>query len=201
MKGATGGPGDVETGRKRMVKANGHSTAAEVKRRARKIRLLAFDVDGVLTDGRVTFTSHGEEVKSFDIKDGHALKLAGRHGIAVAFITGRESIMVDRRAAELGVTLVFQGAKDKATSLRLLLSQTGLSADEVAYMGDDLVDLPVMRRVGLACAVSDAVPEVLERAHWVSKAQGGRGAARELVAMVMEAQGLWDQVLEHYQGL
>jgi 3-deoxy-D-manno-octulosonate 8-phosphate phosphatase (KDO 8-P phosphatase) len=175
------------------------SPSDDLLARARAVRLVAFDVDGVLTDGRVTFSSTGEEMKSFDIKDGHAIKMAGRAGLRVAFITGRESAVVERRAAELGVGLVFQGAKDKRAALADLLEDAELSGDEVAYLGDDLVDLPVIARVGLGCAVADAVPEVREAARMVLSAPGGRGAALELLRFILGAQGRWDELVRRYR--
>jgi 3-deoxy-D-manno-octulosonate 8-phosphate phosphatase (KDO 8-P phosphatase) len=167
--------------------------------RARQVRLVAFDVDGVLTDGRVTFSSSGGEMKSFDIKDGHAIKIAQRAGLRIAFITGRESTVVDRRARELGVELVYQGAKDKRQALERLLRDTGMAAAEVAYLGDDLVDLPVLSRVGLGGAVADAVTEVRAAARLVLQAEGGRGAALELVRFILVAQGKWQEVVGRYR--
>ena len=165
---------------------------------ARKIKLIAFDVDGVLTDGSITYLSTGEEIKSFNVRDGHAIKLAFRAGLAVAVITGRESPMVLRRCDELGVELVFQGIKDKREALGAVMERTGLKADEIAYMGDDVVDLPVMRSVGLGCSPSDAAPEVLQRSDLVTRASGGRGAARELVFFILQTQGLLKGLMERY---
>lgn len=165
---------------------------------ARKVRLVAFDVDGVLTDGKVSFTSSGDEIKSFNVRDGHAIKLAQRAGLTVAFITGRTSGIVDIRARELGVKHVFQGRKDKVAALNSILSTLGLEYFQVAYMGDDLVDLPVMLKVGLGCAVADAPSEVRERAAIVFDSPGGRGAARELIVFILKAQDLWDSTLKRY---
>jgi YrbI family 3-deoxy-D-manno-octulosonate 8-phosphate phosphatase len=179
--------------------ANTPSTREDLLARARRVRLVAFDVDGVLTDGKVTFSSTGEEMKSFDIKDGHAIKMAGRGGLRVAFITGRQSAVVDRRAAELGVGLVYQGAKDKRTALADLLEDAEVAADEVAYLGDDVVDLPVIARVGLGCAVADAVPEVREAARMTLAAPGGRGAALELLRFILMAQGRWEELVKRHR--
>jgi len=165
---------------------------------ARRIRLIAFDVDGVLTDGKISYTSAGQEIKSFHVRDGHAIKMAIRAGLEVAVITGRESPMVQRRCEELGITLVFQNSKDKERTLSDLMERTGLAASEIAFMGDDVVDLPVMTSVGLGCAPSDAAPEVLQLADLVTKAPGGCGAARELVFFVFQAQGLLRQIMERY---
>ncbi len=166
--------------------------------RARKIRLIAFDVDGVLTDGKVAWSSSGEEIKSFDIKDGHGMKLAKRAGIIIAFITGRTSSAVQQRADELGVDHVYQGAVDKKAALDSLLAETGLADEEVAFLGDDLIDIPVVQRVGLGCAVSDGVEEVRTRADLVTSAPGGGGAGRELIEFILRAQGLWDDVISKY---
>ncbi|MBN2719869.1 MAG: HAD-IIIA family hydrolase [Proteobacteria bacterium] len=165
---------------------------------AGRIRLIALDVDGVLTDGKITLTSSGEEIKSFHVRDGHAVKLANRAGLTVALITGRESPIVDQRARELGIALVFQGALRKKEALEILLLKTGFSADQIAYMGDDLVDLPVLGAVGLACAPSDADPEVLARVPLITHARGGEGAVREMIQFILSAQGLWEEVMARY---
>jgi len=165
---------------------------------ARKIRLIAFDVDGVLTDGKITYTSSGEEIKSFHVRDGHAIKMAFRAGLDVAVITGRESPMVQRRCDELGIKLVFQNVKEKSLALDEILTHTGRSAREIAYMGDDVVDLPVMLSVGLGCSPSDASPEVRQRSALVTDAPGGVGAARELVFFILQAQGLLDELMARY---
>lgn len=170
----------------------------DLAERARKVRLVAFDVDGVLTDGKVTYSSSGEECKSFDIKDGHAIKMAVRAGLRVAFITGRQSAVVERRAAELSVGLVYQGAKDKRQALAHLLDDAEVSAEEVAYLGDDLVDIPVLARVGLGCAVADAVPEVKRAARMVLESPGGRSAALELLRFILQAQGRWEGLVKPY---
>jgi len=165
---------------------------------AGKIRLIALDVDGVLTDGRITYSSSGDEIKSFNVRDGHAVKLALRAGLVVAIITGRESPIVLRRAEELGIFRVYQGALDKMETLGELLADTGLDPVQTAYMGDDVVDLPVMKAVGLGCAPSDADPEVLARADLVTGASGGKGAVRELITFILSAQGLWEEVMARY---
>ena len=171
---------------------------ARIEEAARKVRLVGFDVDGVLTDGKISITSSGEEIKSFHVRDGHAIKVALRAGLAIAFITGRKSSIVDLRARELGVKHVFQGVKDKIVALDSVLSSLGLEPSQVAFMGDDLVDLPVMLRVGIGCAVADAPPEVRERAAIVFDSPGGSGAARDLIVYILKAQGMWDRTLERY---
>ena len=165
---------------------------------AGKIRLLALDVDGVLTDGRITYSSSGDEIKSFNVRDGHAVKLAIRVGLVIAIITGRESPVVSRRADELGIRLVYQGALDKLKALDELLAETGFETVQTAYMGDDVVDLSVLRIVGFGCAPSDADPEVLARVDMVTSARGGEGAVSELIKYILSAQGLWDPIMAPY---
>ncbi|UCG39168.1 MAG: HAD-IIIA family hydrolase [bacterium] len=179
------------------VKGREHGSG-DLLEAAGKIKLLAFDVDGVLTDGRITYASSGEEIKSFDVRDGHAVKMAFRAGLEVAIITGRESSIVQRRADELGIRLVYQGAKDKGQVLSSLLSRTGLAPHQISYMGDDVVDLPVLQAVGLSAAPADAVPEVVQRVAMVTEAKGGSGAARELILFVLKAQGLYGKIMERY---
>lgn len=176
----------------------GKGSLEKAGEKARDIRLIAFDVDGVLTDGKVIYSSSGDEIKSFDIKDGHAMKLAKRAGISIAFITGRTSGVVQQRADELGVKHVYQDAVDKMAALDSLLSETGLTAKEVAFIGDDLIDIPVIQRVGLGCSVSDGVEEVRTRADLVTSAPGGGGAGRELIEFILKAQSLWDDVISKY---
>ena len=165
---------------------------------AKKIKLIAFDVDGVLTDGKISYTSSGEEFKSFNVRDGHAIKMASRAGLTVAVITGRESPMVKRRCDELGIALLFQGVRDKSLSLADILERTGLASFEIAYMGDDVVDLPVMMSVGLSCCPSDAANEVRQRSSFVTKAPGGNGAARELVFFILQEQDLLEGIMQRY---
>ncbi len=173
-----------------------HSTAA--MKAAAKIKLIAFDVDGVLTDGRISYTSAGDEIKSFNVRDGHAIKLLGRTGIKAAIITGRASPMVDRRAKELGIEMVYQEVRDKNVVLEQIMELTGIPLDAIAYMGDDVVDLHVMKRVGLGCCPADAAEEVLERADMVTVAGGGQGAVRELIMLILKAQGKYDEIMGRY---
>lgn len=171
-----------------------------VQERARRIRLLLFDVDGVLTDGKVLLHADGSESKAFHIKDGAAIVFAQRAGVAVGFLSARTSAATAQRAAQLSVRVLVQGASSKAAALDQILRDTNLQDDDVAYMGDDLLDLPVLARAGLSAAPSDAVAEVREAVDWVSGAGGGRGAARELVELVLGAQGLWETVVAGYAG-
>lgn len=170
----------------------------DLKRRARAVKLIAFDVDGVLTDGRISYTSSGEEIKTFHVRDGHGIKLAIRAGIDIALITGRSSPVVEKRARELGIKHVYQGIKDKLPVLEELLSSLDLYPEEIAYLGDDVVDLPVILRVGLGCAVADAPGEVRDRARMVTESRGGDGAAREMIVFILKAQALWEGLMEKY---
>lgn len=164
----------------------------------RRVRVILFDVDGVLTDGRIILGPGGLEFKFFDARDGHRTRLARRGGLQVFFITGRTSEAVDRRAAELGIDGVYQAVTDKVTVIQEIRRLTGAGPEEMAYMGDDLVDLPVMRRVGLAACPRDAAPEVLEQADVVIDLRGGRGAAGKFIEDILKAQGKWQDVTARY---
>ena len=155
--------------------------------RARRIRLLVLDVDGVLTDGRLYFGADGETLKVFDVRDGAGLVAVQRAGISVAIVSGRNSPAVDRRAAELGIRLVRQGATDKAHELETLAARLGAAREEVACVGDDTPDLPMLRRAGLAIAVADAHAEIIAAADWVTTRKGGRGAVREVCDLLLHA--------------
>ena len=148
--------------------------------RLQTIELLILDVDGVMTDGGIIYDANGVEIKVFNVKDGHGIKMLQRHGIEVAIITGRTSQVVDNRAKELGITLVYQGALKKIESYDDIKRKTGLDDGRIAYVGDDIIDVPVMRRVGFAAAPSDALPEAKRAAHYVTSLGGGRGAVREV---------------------
>ena len=163
--------------------------AADQTRRAGAIRLLALDVDGVLTDGGVTYGSDGQELKTFNIKDGLGIKLLQRAGIRVAIITGRASSCVERRAGELGITDLIQGREDKLTALGELCSIHRLSLEDCAYMGDDLPDLRAIRAAGLGLTVADAAAAVREAADWCSSLPGGRGAVREASEWLLDCRG------------
>jgi 3-deoxy-D-manno-octulosonate 8-phosphate phosphatase (KDO 8-P phosphatase) len=156
--------------------------------RAARLRLMIFDVDGVLTDGRLYFGPQGEALKVFDVRDGLGLKRLHEAGVATAILSARDSPIVAARARELGIAQVLQGQHDKRAGLAVLLAATGLTADQAGFMGDDLPDLPVLQTVGLAATVPEAVPEVRAVAHWIARAGGGRGAVRELAEFVLHAQ-------------
>lgn len=162
------------------------------------IRLLLLDVDGVMTDGRIIYDDQGRELKAFDVKDGHGLKLVQRAGIKVGIITGRQSPVVDQRAVELGIDLVYQGAKDKLVPFREILSRLQLSPRQVAYVGDDLVDLPILLQVGFSATVADAVNDVKSRVDLVTERPGGHGAVREICDFLLKACGRWDEVTQRY---
>ena len=172
---------------------------AEVLARARRVRLMAFDVDGVLTDGVLWYGAQGEAFKAFHTLDGHGLKMLAASGVRIAIISGRDSPAVSRRAGELGVADVLQGVDDKGPVFDELLARLGIAAGEAGYMGDDVVDLPVLGRCGLACAPAQAHERVLQRAHYVSAAAAGRGAAREVCELLMRAQGTFEAALARYE--
>lgn len=166
--------------------------------RLKKIRLIVLDVDGIMTDGRIIFGSDGLEIKSFDVRDGHGIKIAMRCGLHLAMVTGRTSDIVTRRAAELDIARVYQRVWDKRPVMEELLTELSLTAEEVAVMGDDVVDIPLFRRAGAGFTVPEAPAEVLRAAHYVTRHRGGRGAVREVIEMILKAQGKWDHVLVRY---
>lgn len=163
--------------------------------RARRIRVLLFDVDGVLTDGGVYMHADGSESKRFDIKDGAGIVLARRAGLSVGVISARQSSSTLHRARQLGMDPICQGVSDKAATFDELVRTRGWDPLDVAYMGDDVVDLPVLARVGLAACPADAVPEVRAAVHVISSLPGGHGAARSLIEAILRAQGRWDALV------
>ncbi|MBI3896708.1 MAG: HAD hydrolase family protein [Gammaproteobacteria bacterium] len=165
--------------------------------RARRVRLLLLDVDGILTDGRVML-SGDDEYKAFDIKDGHGIVMLQRHNIAVGIITGRTSRVVERRAAELSIAHLHQGCRDKLPVYRQLLTTLGLTPEQTAYAGDDVVDLPILLNAGLAVTVADAHPLVRRHVHWVTPSAGGRGGVRELCEAILHAHGVYDSEMRRY---
>jgi len=173
---------------------------SHILEKATKIRMVVFDVDGVLTDGSLYLTDAGEEIKAFNSRDGHGIKMLKASGIKVAFITGRESRCVDLKAIDLGITLVYQGAKNKLPVFEALLRDHKLDVSCCAYAGDDLIDLPVMLRCGLAITVPAAPALVKKHAHYVTRRQGGRGAVREICEMIMDAQHTLDAQFATYLG-
>jgi 3-deoxy-D-manno-octulosonate 8-phosphate phosphatase (KDO 8-P phosphatase) len=169
-----------------------------LEERLARVDLLLLDVDGVLTDGRVVLDDNGVESKAFDVRDGHGLKLLQRAGVGVGLVTGRRSRVVELRAAELGIDEVHQGVKDKLRVVRQILTRREVAPGQVAYVGDDVVDLPVMLQVGVAVTVADAPNYMRERAHWVTAADGGRGAVREVCEALLRARGCWEKLTARY---
>ncbi len=171
----------------------------DVWQKASRIRLLILDVDGVLTNGCLYYGPRDEMFKVFHVRDGHGIKMAQLGGIEVAFLSGRRSDAAFARAKELGVTRYFEGLRDKVPVLEELCRALNLTPQDVAAVGDELVDLPLFLRVGLAVAVADAVPEVKAAAHWTTLSQGGQGAVREVTDLILKATGAWEKLLAIWQ--
>src|SRR5208283_370192 len=167
---------------------------------AGNIRLLILDVDGVLTDGSIILDNEGNEFKAFHVRDGHGLKMLSRTGIQIALITGRHSKVVERRAHELGITEVYQRCFKKIVAYEQLLQKFKVTDSEVAYIGDDIVDLPVLKKVGLPVAVADAVDETKDVAQFITQNRGGRGAVREVCDLILRAKGKWKELLDEYDN-
>jgi len=176
------------------------TTGLTIDERAQRIRLLLFDVDGVLTDGVIVMHADGSESKGFHIKDGAAIVWAQRAGVPVGLLSARASGATTHRAAQLAIRIVQQGVTSKLSAFEQILKSSGLAEEAVSYMGDDLLDLPVLDRAGLAAAPADAAREVRQAVHWVSAARGGRGAVRELIELVLRAQGRWDGIVAEHSG-
>lgn len=171
----------------------------DVWQRASRVRLLILDVDGVLTDGSLYFGPKEELFKVFNVLDGHGIKMAQQGGLEVVFLSGRHSDAAFVRAKELGVTRYFEGSRDKVAVMEELCHTLRLTPEEVAAVGDELVDLPLFHRVGLAVAVADAVPEAKAAAHWVTEKPGGKGAVREVTDLLLKATGAWEDLLAKWQ--
>lgn len=170
----------------------------DARQRAARVKLMAFDIDGVMTDGGLTYTDDGRELKTFNVMDGLGLKLMQKAGVELAIVTGRTSGVVAARAADLGITHVYQGVADKRAAVAGLMEKLGLHWPDVAFMGDDLIDLPAMTHCGFAVAPANAHPLVKERAHAVTDKAGGRGAVREAVEFVLAAQGKLEAIFAAY---
>ena len=168
-----------------------------VEQRAARVKAIIFDVDGVLTRGEIIHSEAGE-LKFFDVHDGHGFALARRAGLKLALFSGRESEAVRRRAKELKVDLLREAVLNKHEAIDAVFEKLGVDPEEACYVGDDVVDIPPMRRVGFPVAVATARPEVKEAAVWVTECRGGEGAAREVIELVLKARGLWDSVMERY---
>lgn len=171
---------------------------AEIQAKAKKIHLLCLDVDGVLTDGKLFFDAEGVEYKAFHARDGHGLKLLQQSGVKVAVISGRKSASVALRMQSLGIDLVYQGYDDKLIALQDLIQRFSLKPEQIAHVGDDVIDLPIMLSVGLAIAVQDAHFFVKQHAHWHTHTRGGNGAAREVCDLIMQAQNTFDTTMARY---
>jgi 3-deoxy-D-manno-octulosonate 8-phosphate phosphatase (KDO 8-P phosphatase) len=176
----------------------GNSSGRKLLITAKKIRLLLLDVDGVLTDGSIILDNRGNEFKSFHVRDGHGIKMLLRAGIQVALITGRSSRVVERRARELGIREIFQKCFDKRIAYRKLSEKYSLHDSEIAFVGDDIVDIPVLRMCGLPMTVADADDEAKAFAHLITKKGGGKGAVREVCDLLLKARGLWDGIINGY---
>ena len=163
------------------------------------IKLLILDVDGVLTDGKIIYNDRGEEIKAFNVRDGHGLKLLMRAGIGITLITGRKSKVVLHRARDLGIKNVYQRVTNKIEVYEKILKAKKLKDENVGFVGDDLVDIPVLKRVGFSAAVGDAIPEVREVADYVASKKGGEGAVREICELLLKVQNKWDAITERYQ--
>lgn len=170
----------------------------DILERASRIQLAIFDVDGVLTDGSLFIGDDGQEYKAFNSRDGHGMVMLRQTGVTLAIITGRSSEVVRIRMASLGITHIYQGIQDKLIAYEELKQSLTLTDEAIAYVGDDVVDLPVLRRAGLAVAVADAHPLVQRHTHWQTRSSGGRGAARDLCELIMEAQGTLDAMMARY---
>lgn len=174
------------------------SAVSDALERARRVRLMLFDVDGVLTDGRLWYGPGGEALKAFHALDGHGIKMLGASGVEVGILSGRSSAAVAARAAELGMRHVFQGVEDKRLRYEALLRDLAVGPEAVGYIADDVVDLPVLLACGFACAVREAPEPVRQRVHYVCTAPAGAGAAREVCEYLMHAQGTLDRAMKAY---
>ncbi|KAB2968889.1 MAG: HAD family hydrolase [Thermoanaerobaculia bacterium] len=179
--------------------SGGRSGARDLAARALALRWLLLDVDGVLTDGRLWFGAEGESLKAFHVRDGMAIRLAQRAGLAVGLLSGRSSAVVERRALDLGLDAVILGHEDKRESFAAFLAERGLEPEQVAYVGDDLPDLPVIAACGVSFAPADAAAEVRERAEFILSARGGEGAVREAVENLLRWRGAWASVLDAFR--
>jgi 3-deoxy-D-manno-octulosonate 8-phosphate phosphatase (KDO 8-P phosphatase) len=170
----------------------------DILEKAATIKLVVFDIDGVLTDGSLFIGDDGQEYKAFNSRDGHGMRMLQDAGVEIAVITGRASKVVEHRMKDLGIKHVYQGKREKLPAFEELLRKVDLSADQVAYVGDDVVDLPVMTRVGLAICVQDGHPFVKKHAHWITEHGGGRGAGRDVCEMILQARGVLAGMLTSY---
>ena len=170
----------------------------DILEKAKHIELVIFDIDGVMTDGRLYFDNHGGEIKAFHSLDGHGLRMLQECGVRVAVITGRQSELVQHRMNDLGVSLLYQGYRDKTPAFAALMKEVGLEKHQVTYVGDDVVDLPIMSQLDFAIAVQNAHPFVKQHAHWITEHKGGRGAVRDVCELILEARGQLHDKLHSY---
>lgn len=171
---------------------------AKIRKKAKSIKLLLLDVDGVLTDGGIVMNDRGEETKRFDVRDGHGIRLLLRAGVQIGLITGRSSKVVSHRAKDLGIQMVYQRVYNKLEAYKKIKRKARLKDQEIAFAGDDIVDLPILRKVGLAMTVKDCWGELKRQVDYVTAAQGGRGAVREMVELLLKAQGKWEEITRRY---
>jgi 3-deoxy-D-manno-octulosonate 8-phosphate phosphatase (KDO 8-P phosphatase) len=176
----------------------GRGVPKQVRARAARVKLLVLDVDGVLTDGRIIMDHKGREIKAFDVRDGHGIKLLREAGIEVAILTGRNSPVVQKRADDLGILWVRQGVHDKIGAYQEIAREVGITDDEACFVGDDFVDIPLLKRVGIPIVVGDGAPEAKRLALYVTQSPGGRGAVREVCDLLLQSQGIWKEVLRRY---
>ena len=165
----------------------------------KKIKMLILDVDGVMTDGRIIMDDSGREIKHFDVRDGHGLKILQRYGIKVVLLTGRQSEVVKHRARDLGIKEIHQKVFNKKEVFAKILKKNKLAPEEVAFLGDDIIDIPVLKAVGFSAAVADALDVVKKSVDYITKHSGGRGAVRELCDLILQAQGKWPEIAARYE--
>ncbi len=170
-----------------------------LREKLKKIKMLILDVDGVLTDGRIIMDDSGRETKHFDVRDGHGIKMVQRYGIKIVLLTGRQSEVVKHRARDLGIKEIYQKAFNKKEVLENILRKHRLDSGDVAFLGDDIIDIPVLKAVGFSAAVADALDVVKKSVDYVSKYNGGRGAVREICELIMQAQGHWEEIAVKYE--
>jgi 3-deoxy-D-manno-octulosonate 8-phosphate phosphatase (KDO 8-P phosphatase) len=177
----------------------GRMEQAEILRRLKGICLLILDVDGVMTDGRIIMDDNGCETKQFNVRDGHGLKILMRYDIGVVLLTGRKSSVVEHRAKDLGIEEVHQGIWDKVGTFEEIIRRRNLKAEQVAFVGDDIVDIPLLKRVGFSASVADGCEEAKRNVHYITEKSGGRGAVREICELILQAQGKWPDVAVRYE--
>lgn len=181
-----------------MKRSQKKRTKKQITEIAKNIKLLILDVDGVLTDGSITLDNEGNELKSFHVRDGHGIKMLQKAGVQIAIITGRHSKVVERRSHELGITEVYQRCHIKSVAYEHLIEKLGVTDSEVAYIGDDIVDIPIFRRVALPVAVADATKEAKYEGIMVTENRGGRGAVREICELILKSNGKWEEIMDEY---